>query len=109
MCLAIVTNRTSVDDYVLEKTRKVALDTARGHSSEIAQLLYRATEGLEVRAISLYTSKPDDETRKMLRFMKHLEIVEPLVEGKTGMLGGAKTKWLLTPKLRALLEAVGVE
>jgi hypothetical protein len=109
MCLAVVMQEEAVDSEVLERVRKVAMDTARGHSSEIAELLFRAGS-MEMRGISLYTGKPDDETRKMVRFMKHIGAVTNVEEKSTGKLGGTKTKWKLTDKVRKLMvEAVGLE
>jgi predicted transcriptional regulator len=110
MCLAVVMNKASVDDEVLKRVKKVALDTARGHSSEIAELLWKAPEGMEIRAISLYTNYPDDKTRTMLRFLKQLGAVTMVAEGSTGKLGGVKTKWMLSHNVRKLMtNVIGID
>lgn len=110
MCTAVVMNRESVDAEVLELVRKVAKDTARGQSADIAKILYNSPTGMEVKGISLYTGKPTDSTTRLLRFMKQLGAVEQIVEATKGTMSGSKTKWKLNDRIRKLMtESIGVD
>ena len=102
-CLAVVLNRP-VDDEVMRRTTKVALDTARGQTYKIADHLYRAVGGLETRALALYTNNTEDKTRTLLRFLRQIGVVELGEASTTGM--SKQPKWVLTARLRALFSEI---
>ena len=75
--LALVLNRPTVDDEVMRRVRRVALDTARGQTYNITKYLYEQDkDGALTNSISSHVSKSDERTRSMLRFMKLIGIVE---------------------------------
>lgn len=105
-CLALVLNKKTIDEEVISRTRKIALDTARGNTAEIAKYLYRAGEtGLETRAVSTYTNLTEDKARRFLRFLRHIEVVE--LHGKQSVKGlTSRPKWRLTQKMTRLYHEV---
>lgn len=105
-CLTIVMNKPTVDDEVLSRTKKVALDTARGKTLEIARHLFEAgTLGLEVKAIAMYTTSTEIETRKLLNFLKKIGVTEVYHHKKAKGLS-AKPVWVLTARLKKLWKEV---
>lgn len=87
-CLAVVLNKRSVDADVLRVVRKVALDTAAGHSLNIVRWLcspdpkagdsrlYQETGGLSVQAISAWTAMTPDRLTKYLNFLRKIDVLD---------------------------------
>lgn len=101
--LSIVMNKTMVDSEIMRRVKKVALDTARGKTLQLADYLFSEEEGLETRALAMYTNTTEDETRKLLRFLRQIKVTELGAAG-TGM---SKTpKWKLTEGIRKLYQEV---
>lgn len=112
-CLAVVLNRNSLDREVMRRTRKVAMDTSRGFTLDVVQLLYPNPAGLEPRALGTFVNRTDDHTRKMLRFLQRIGVVERYSPPYFGsyspetMPGRYGTpRWRLTDQLRRLYEVV---
>ncbi len=105
-CMAVVMNRKVVDAEVLKRTRKVALDTARGITFQIAKRLYDHPEGLDSRSIAVLTIQPEETTRKMMRFLAQIEFVEPFTKSEKGTGVKSKPRWRLRPEIRELLSNV---
>lgn len=104
-CLAAVLNRTEVDAEVLRRTTKVALDTARGRTLEIARWLYKAGEsGVDVRTLAYYTGQSEDSERVLLRFLRRIRATETFTTQLKGL--SAKPRWRLTPRMVRLWEEV---
>lgn len=104
-CLAAVLNCSTVDDEVMKRTGRVALDTARGQTLEIARHLHAAENGLEIKAIALYTHRTEDKTRTMMRFLRQIGVAETFqLEIREGVFG--RPRWRLTDKLKKLWEEV---
>lgn len=101
-CLAVVLNKDSLEGEPLKRTRKVALDTARGKTMEICRHLYAAGEdGLEPKTIALYTTQKESEVRKMLRFLRQIQVTE--VHMKQSAKGiQPKSTYRLTKQLQRL-------
>lgn len=104
-CQAGVMNRPTVDDEAMRRTKTIAMDTARGQTLDIARCIQQAEDGLEVKAIAMYTHKPEDKTRTMLRFLRQIGVAEVFQpEIREGVLG--RPKWRLTEKLSRLWNEV---
>ena len=106
-CLAAVMNRPTVDEEVMKRVLKVCLDTSRGQTLDLVHALYESgEEGIEPRALSMYTNQQEGQTRVMLRFLKRIEVVETFkAKGRSkGMANRAR--WRLTFKLKELYDQV---
>lgn len=106
MCLAVVLNKDTVDDEVVRRVHKVAMDTSRGITLQIVTLLSKAPLGMEARGIGIHTSRTEDGIRKHLRFLKQIGVVEI---NNDHIKGGAKTRancWRLTPRIEQLYKEV---
>lgn len=107
-CLAIVMNKDSLDEEVIQRVTKVALDTARGTTLEILQYLYVRQEGLDTVSLGIYIHSPKENTRKLLRFLGRIGVVETFEAKSKGV--RTQTRWRLNEKLRALYtEILGVQ
>ncbi len=106
MCLAVVLNRRNVDDEVLRRVRKVALDTARGRTMELCRHLYaEGRVGAETKHLAHLTGHEEVKERVLLKFLRRIDAVEAFrpVSKKSGVAvktGGVR--WRLTPRLQAL-------
>lgn len=104
-CSAAVLNRREVDDEIVQRTKRVALDTARGQTLELAAIMHQAgDDGAELRALALRTGRTDDKTRTYMRFLHRIGIVEPHTVTREGF--SKSPRWRLTRKLRKLYEDV---
>ena len=105
-CLAVVLNKKEVDAEVLERVKRVALDTARGRTLEIARHLYQEGDaGCEVKALEIWTGEGQDALRRLLKFLRRIRVAEPFTvkEGK-GL--SARPRWRLTQRVRELYKRV---
>jgi hypothetical protein len=85
--MAFVLNRKEVDSEVMRRVKKVALDTARGRTMQILQLLYKEEKGVEQGSIYNLINHGQDKTRFLTRFMKAIGLVElhtPKIKGVVG-------------------------
>lgn len=104
---ALVMNKTSVDDDVMERVVKVARDTSRGISFDIVNLLYDLPAGVDVRYVALSIRKSEEVTRKALQFLYAIGIVRAdRRANNSGARGRNRHLWELTPKIRKLHRVV---
>ena len=105
-CLALVLNKNTVDDVVMQKVRQVALDTSRGRTLHITKILYRANDkGMIVDAVAIKTGQQLVTTKTLLRFLQQIGVCKPHIkEGAMGV--NARPKWKLTPKIYRLYQVV---
>lgn len=101
-CLAAVLNRKTVDEEIQRRTRRVAMDTARGHSLNIAHHLYAlGDKGDQVQKIAAYVHLNEDKTRIMLRFLRQIGVLDLITPND---IKGVKQKpvWKLSERFRTL-------
>lgn len=104
-CAAAVTNKREVDDSVMQRVKRVALDTARGQTLELAAIMYQSgDDGTELRALALRTGRSDDKTRNMMRFLHRISMAEPHTVQKEGF--SKSPRWRLTKKFKDLYAIV---
>lgn len=115
-CLAVVLNKREVDDEVMRRVRKVALDTAAGVTLDLARSLLRKTAsdpsgllGKEVKYLTTTTPSisSDSRCRELLRFLAKIgaaEVVDPGPSSGSGL--GQRPRWVLADRVRRLLEEV---
>lgn len=105
-CLAVVLNKKTIDSEVSKRTQKIALDTARGKTIELSRFLYEAGEdGLEVKSLALYTSNTELEIRKLLKFLRDIEVTEVFTRNPAKGIKG-RPAWKLTPRMQKLWKEV---
>lgn len=110
-CLAVVLNRKSIDAEVLRRVRKVALDTARGRTLELARYLYPlGEEGAEAKTLAHKTGHSEEKERLLLRFLRHIEAVDYFTPAsavaESGKLLTNRPRWRLTPRMMKLYRDV---
>lgn len=103
ICTAAVMSEKEVTSEVLKRVQAIALDTGRGMSLKIADLLSEDGDGLESRAIAVHLNKGEDKIRTMLRFLREIGAVELNKEKRKD---SSQYRYRLTKKFRALYEEV---
>ncbi len=103
VCLSVVMNRPGMDEEVMKRVHKVAMDTCKGRTLKIAQQLYRAAEtGMEPAELAILTHQSIEEEKKLLIFLRKIHVVESFkIQGKSS------TRWRLTRKMMSLYALVG--
>lgn len=104
-CLAVVLNEKTIEENVMERVRKVAMDTARGITLNICRCLVESPEGLELRSLSLHTAMPESKLHVMLRFLHQIGAVKLVAEKRAGV---TKRLWRLTDKTNDLFSDVNL-
>lgn len=78
-CLAVVMDRETVDEDVYEHCRKVAVDTARGHTLEVVRFLYRerGKGGMAMHNLVTGPLEPLGEAAatRYVKFLRKLEVL----------------------------------
>ena len=106
-CLSLVLNRDAVDDEVMRRVQKVSLDTGRGVVLELLRLLYNSDTPLAVRDIAYSIDRTEDYTRKLLRFLQKIRVVNnTIVKGNKSAFPPKKALWQLSDKMRILCTGV---
>lgn len=103
-CLAIVLNQKSVNRIVMERVRRVAMDTSRGQTLEIVQCLAKNPEGLDAHSLAVHSARPDEHIRKLIRFLQKIGCIESFTTEVKGV--RTKQKFRLTTKMRHLFQEV---
>jgi hypothetical protein len=87
-CLAVVLNKNTIDSDVLRIVRKVALDTANGHSLSIVEWLSRVNfkdpaartwqdcGGIGMETLAMWLNMTTDRTQKYLMFMRKIGVLD---------------------------------
>lgn len=101
-CLAVVLNRKTLDEEVMRRVRRVAMDTAKGRTMDIVTILARyGEEGIDAKSLSLLTAQTEAEERTFLKFLKRLKAVEAFTPpAQHGI--RSHVKWRLSPRLAEL-------
>lgn len=110
-CLAVVFNRTIVDANVLRIVRKVALDTAFGHSRNIVEWLcspnpkadyapYQEAGGLQNQALRGWTGMSEERLSKYLGFLRKIDVLELREVRQMG------SAWVLTNRVYDLYRRI---
>lgn len=106
-CLAVVFNKDVVDEEIMQRTRQVCLDTARGQTFMMTKHLYDASQaGLEVGYLSNLCNMKEVEGYDMLRFLRRISVVEPFKPVLAQGVKGGRARWRLTPRLHKLWHEV---
>jgi energy-coupling factor transporter ATP-binding protein EcfA2 len=104
---AMVLNKTSIDDDVMERTKRIALDTARGITFDVCRYLFHNPNGLQSVSLANFTGHEEYKIRELLRFMRRIDVVESFSPEVSA--GGRKTGvlfWKLTDRLQDLWSKV---
>jgi hypothetical protein len=88
-CLAVVLNKDTVDEEVMRRVTRCAMDTARGITMDILKHLAEfGSDGLEPRTVATRTNQSEEHCRSLLRFLKKIGVIDvytpTVVRGVTG-------------------------
>lgn len=104
-CLAVVLQKTSVDEQVMQRVTQVALDTARGRTLEIARRMHDAgLEGCSPESFPVWLALDEVKVGAYLKHMRGIGAVEKFREEVRGVKG--RYRYRLTPRLSRLYAEV---
>lgn len=104
-CVAVVLNRSEVDEECMRRTRKVTFDTSSGTTMDIMKFLHKQGElGAELKAVTLHCHAEEDKHKKYLLFLSKIGALEVFQSGAKGF--GNRPRWRLSPRLRILYDEV---
>ena len=106
-CLAIVLNKTTVDNDVMRRVRRVAMDTSDGMTFKIVDYLRQNPEGGALLGIATIIMQSIDDTARLLQFLRHIEVVEEFA--LEGVARGTRIRYRLTPRMVRMWQAVHAE
>lgn len=104
-CLAVVLNKTLVDTEVLRIVRKVALDTAAGHSLNLVQWLSRVNPrdinsrshqecgGVGMDTLAVWSNMTAERMSKYLMFLRKIGVMNWRHDSRSGGM------WVLTDRM----------
>jgi hypothetical protein len=105
--LATVLNRPVVDEEVMRRARRVALDTARGRTLDMVHWLRKAHDtGLTTTQLALYTSHGHQDERRLVLFLRGIGVVEPCEPVKRVAGLSNQPVWKLTERVCKLYDEV---
>lgn len=104
-CVAVVIGAKSLDDEVMRRVARVAMDTARGQTMELARVLAKEDrKGLTVDSVTMLANNTPEKTRSLLRFLKRIGAAEVFTEKKNNVT--TRPRWRLTSRLQRLYSEV---
>jgi hypothetical protein len=105
-CMSVAMSKKAIDDQVMTRVRKIALDTARGKTMLIAEYLYACgEEGSYVTGIAYNIHDTDIKTKPIIQFLRRLKVLEPVTQATTRTRVSSRVKWRLTDKFKTIYEA----
>lgn len=108
-CLAVVLNRSEVDQEVMRRVRQTALDTSRGKVLDVCSMLYRMDDSGSTSAGIAYICKyPEVDVDSVLRFLLRMKppVVEKFSETIKTATNKYRTKYRLLPRVKELYRQV---
>jgi hypothetical protein len=97
--LAVVMQDRNAGDAVMDRVRKVALDTSRGLTSSLANRMMGEQRALAVRPMATYLNRKEEDVRRHLRFLKHIGVCD-FAQGESTVV------WQPSPKIKRLWREV---
>lgn len=105
-CLAVVLNRSEIDQDVIRWVRQVALDTSRGHTLKIATALFpRGQSGAEMKSVGAWVNLSDEKVKTFLTFLRNIGVAERF-EFKVGPGMNGRPRWRLTERFARIYREV---
>ena len=105
-CLAAVLNKKTLDAEVMRRVKRVAMDTARGPTLDLIEMLLpTGRKGESAAALAIKNNLTEDKQRDYLRFLRKIGVVELYQERLVGNLKGPIT-WRLTLVMENLYRSI---
>ncbi len=103
-CLAIVLNKNTVDNDIMVRVRRVAMDTSDGATFKIVDYLRLNPDGATLLSVASMITQSTDDTVRLLQFLIHIEVVETFA--LEGVARGTRIRYRLTPRMVRMWQAV---
>lgn len=106
-CLAVVLNKRTMDEEVMDIVRHAAFDTGRGKVFDLCEFIRADGHlGADPSVLAMRIGESRDETVKMLRFLRKIAAVEMREPHKVKYIKQRKPRWFLTPRLSKLFDQI---
>lgn len=106
-CLTVVLNRQEVDQEVMRRVRRVALNTAHGIGQSIAKVLYEEdNKYLPNKSFHTRLDFTPATIDRQLRLMRQVGALQLSTDDPSYVQKTAKMFWKLTPRMRELFKLV---
>lgn len=106
-CLAGVFTKVQVDEEVMRRVKRCALDTSGGKTVDYAKWLFKAgDEGVDPASLSIWLQEEEVKVRYYLKFLTKIKVVEmfsPVAKFKGH---SPKKRWRLTPGIASIYREV---
>jgi len=106
VCLAAVMGKKEVDGEVINRVRKISLDTGKGPICDVATALYDNPEGMSVEPLAFAVGSTSPEVSKLLRFMRRIKAVSRYSPPKKKDGVREADKYVLTDVVKELYRTV---
>jgi len=106
-CLAVVLNKTTVDNEIMQRIRKVAMDTSDGTTFKIVDYLRQNPEGSALLSVASIICQSTEEAARLIQFLINIEVVEQFA--MEGQVRGTRMRYRLTPRMVRMWHAVHME
>ena len=107
VCLTAVTQRPRCDETVLARVRKVALDTARGRTYDVARhLAAKGRAGVDLRGMLNLVHEEEQALVGLLKFLRKIKVVERFQSVPPGGRVAGRVMYRLTDRFARLWAAV---
>ncbi len=104
-CLAVVMNKKEVDKEVMRRVLKVAKDTSKGITLNLANhLYYDYPEGAEIGTLAMRMNTSDYHVGRLLNFLQGIGAVSRFHKKSRRVRN--KKKWKLSPRVEKLFEEI---
>lgn len=105
--LAVVMQRPEVDDLVLQRVRKVALDTAKGVTlSMLKEIYYAEDRCLKQSQIMNLTGSTKSRTEQLLSFLRKIKAIQKFKPTTAGRSTKNVYKFRLSPSLETIFDEI---
>lgn len=106
LCLAVVLNRTSVDEFVMMRLKRITIDTSKGKTLRTVKKLHEAGwDGLTAEGLGIWEGETAVKERLLLAFMTGIGVTQRFKPPKDSGFS-PKPRWRLTPVFNDLCDAL---
>ena len=105
-CLAVVLNKATIDEEVMQLVLRSAISTSHGINLRVVEFLYENESGFDANTIGLSLKVDPSLVRKMCHFLHTLNVVRPYRKLNSKGKGVYKGMWELSLPMRRLYKEV---
>lgn len=109
--LAVVYNRTTINDEILQHVRSIALDTSKGKVMNLCDYIRACgKDGVSSPLIAQAVGETHEKTLETLRFLRKIQAVDVImpVTSMSAVRSGQRPRWVLSPRLASIYDRLEI-